>query len=223
LSILALEIERATGLSRLEKHHPHRRQLRGDGAYRGTIGDLIFPLHQAGYLLGLGTQIACYNDDNAFVVDFTRSVGRTILAGRSQDLPTLRVRNPGHLLGRNGMRMCKANRNALGLLASPSEIRRFVGSVVGRGVGDSDPTASIQSGAELGLAALLSLSPRDLDGDARSRTYVLTESMCAVRALVEAGCRAWGDRDIGKRLARDEALAVAVIDSNVKTLLGVDL
>ncbi len=219
LARLALEIERTIGLSRLQKYHPHRREIRGSGRYRGSIGDLIFPLHQASYLIGIGTNIACYNDDNSFVVAFTREVARRLRKDSAWEEPKLSPRDPGHLIGRDGRRMCKGNRNALSLHADAPSVRRYVGSLVGRGVGDGDPSEQVASKQELGLAQLLMLDAKELDGDAQSRTVALTEAMNIMRARLVENQRNLNAKTVAAFLARDEAWINGAIESNCDLIL----
>lgn len=178
LDPIVREIERQVPRSWLEKCHPHRQQL-SSGAYKGSIGDYWFPVHQAAFTLGLGVSTVCFNDDNAFVTSFARDVGRRISNnGDGLFSPRLIQRWPGHLIGANGLRMAKANQNTLSICADEPAIRRFVGRLVGLGVGTGDPEDSLASPAEVALADLAGLRPGDLGrSSARARAEVLSSSM----------------------------------------------
>lgn len=183
LDPFVVEIERLIPRRWLEGAHPHRGQI-NDGTFQGTIGDYSFPVHQAAFTLGLGVERVCFNDDNAFVTTFARRVGRRISRDKgSLAEPRLLTRSPSNLVGGNGLRMCKANKNTLSLFADRDVIRKYVGRIVGLGVGSGDPDNSTASAAEVGLAQLCGIGPSICnESSARERTAILTTSMAALSA-----------------------------------------
>lgn len=181
LDPIVIEIERLVPRSWLEGAHPHRAKI-SDGTFQGTIGDYSFPVHQAAFTLGLGVERVCFNDDNAFVTTFARRSGRRISRDRGQLAePRLLDRFPSNLIGGNGLRMCKANKNTVSLFADRDAIRKYVGRIVGLGVGSGNPEGSTASAAELGLAQLCGISSSICsEPDARERTAILTTGMTAL-------------------------------------------
>lgn len=178
LDPLVVEIERLVPRRWLETAHPHRREI-VERTFNGSIGDYIFPVHQAAFTLGLGVEVVCFNDDNAFVTDFARRVGKRISRGSSPLVePWLFERVPPNLIGGNGTRMCKANRNTVSIFADPSIIRRYVKKVVGLSVGDGDPKDCSASTTEVALATLTGIGASELESrDAFERMNILTGGM----------------------------------------------
>lgn len=181
LDPIVIEIERLVPRRWLEGAHPHRGRI-NDGTFQGTIGDFSFPVHQAAFTLGLGVERVCFNDDNAFVTTFARRAGRRISRDRGQLAePRLLTRFPSNLIGGNGLRMCKANGNTVSLFADRDAIRKYVGRIVGLGVGSGKPDNSTASSAEVGLAKLCGIGPSICyEPNARERTAILTTGMTAL-------------------------------------------
>lgn len=149
---LEFEIERSVPFARLRDAHPHRREIK-TGAYVRTISDLMFPVHQSVFLLGLGCAVACFNDDNRDVVSFAREAARRLLHQRglsAPELPRLIERTPGRLESWDDRRMAKINRNCLGFDASATEVERFARRLVGGAVpaGKSFDESSISAREE---------------------------------------------------------------------------
>lgn len=135
---LVTALEGTTSLRLVEAAHPHRSSLRA-GQYRGSLGDFLFPIHQTSFLLGLGCNVACYNDDNRTIVDLARKCARKVNRLHNRDTLDESVclipRSPGRLLGADGRRMTKANQNCLMLDSDRPRVERFIKKLVGHAVG----------------------------------------------------------------------------------------
>lgn len=100
----------------------------------GTVDQLLFPIHQASYLIGLDCDLACYNDDNSRFVDLARRISRRFQhSGMTTGAgPHLVSREPPRLLGSDLRRMAKGYGNTLPLSATPKMVRRFAERLVGK-------------------------------------------------------------------------------------------
>lgn len=118
----------------LAETHPPKRNVK-TGGFQGSMTDFLFPLYQAAYLLGLGTTVACYNDDNSRFVDLARKLARRsnrTHGTRFVESTRLINRHPSRLSGWDGQRMAKGNENSLPLTATPEQVSRFCERLVGR-------------------------------------------------------------------------------------------
>lgn len=166
LAPLTTAIEQLLPIRLLEAAHPHRKLIKA-GAYRGSVGDLVFPVHQASYLVGLGCRVACYNDDNANAVAFARECARRVnrWAGRRflEDSVELVSRSPSRLLGLDGRRMSKSNDNFLSLTEREASVRRYVRRALGRAVKpDIDVDRAGVQDIERGYLRLLDIPEADV-------------------------------------------------------------
>lgn len=181
LSQLEYEIERAASFTSMRDAHPRRRDLRS-GHFGGTVADLIFPVHQAGFLLGLGCAVACFNDDNSDLVRFARRAGEALRQRRDLRvpvLPQLVPRYPGRLESWDGRRMAKINSNCLFVDAPKNTVTRFARRLVGAAVPTGESFArSFGSERERTYAGLIGLEPDQLlELRGRERLVVFAEAL----------------------------------------------
>lgn len=134
LSPLVTDLCSVSSYRLMAEAHPHVRSLHA-GRFSGTVSHFLFPITQAAYTLGLATDIACFNDDNARFVALARKLARRVNAKYSRRLRTstrLLERSPGRLLGWDGRRMAKDYANTLSLRARFEDVAAFARKLVGR-------------------------------------------------------------------------------------------
>jgi tryptophanyl-tRNA synthetase len=197
-------IERIMPVSLLEAAHPHRSQIKL-GAYRGSIGDYMFPVHQASFLLGLGCTLACFNDDNRLVVEFAQKTARRLNRHLERDVFAAHLelleRVPTRLHGYDGLRMSKTNCNPLFLDAAEGQIRRYVRRTIGLATGNHLP---IDAPKALDFEVACA---RIVGGD--DSWLAISDEVARINLLSELLCKRFAHfRDIRQSLATTGDLAV---------------
>lgn len=212
---LEIEIERTMPFSRLRDAHPQRREIKR-GTYSKTVSDLVFPVHQASFLLGLGCEVACFNDDNRDAVSFAREAGRRLLLKRNIPalaLPRLMERIPGRLESWDGRRMAKINRNYLAISASPLDVekfaRRLTGGAVPIGASFEESMISEREQVYVRLMGADTSKMAGLTGHDRLRMFskLLLSYMDATQDKRVLAAQAWDEASISASLQENEAIA----------------
>ena len=165
--ILAENLVRFVSFREIAEVHPPKAAVKTLG-YSGSLNDFLFPIYQAAYLLALQAETACYNDDNSRFVDLARRLARRINASKGtlfiQSLELIH-RTPTRLLGWDGRRMSKGNRNYLSVAASDREILRFSQRLVGRASsGEEDFDLSPPTGIERAYLKFFGNAGLDIQG-----------------------------------------------------------
>lgn len=192
LQPLVREILWHTTWPQLRIGHPKIVSLR-DNTYNDTLQDLLFPIRDSSRLIGLGCDIACYNDDNLRLVHFTTKLQRRIRKAMGvpeyHDTPRLRLREPGRLLSYDGTKMAKGRNNALLLSASPNEVSLFAKRMVQQQLSSRNQVADPDgpSDAELciykAFGSISDNEARQLRG--KSRVDVLVETLESFLAPIQ--------------------------------------
>lgn len=221
LSSILLELCSATSFRLLAEVHPRSHDVKA-GGFAGSVSEYLFPLHQAAYTLGLGIDIACFNDDNSRFVDFTRKVARRCNKRFGRHLRTdtkLFPRVPGRLPGWDGRRMAKANGNTLPLRAAAAEVEMFARKLVGRAdQGATDfGTRPLSETECLYLKILGEEVPEGVRGNARIE-YLADRLSAFLRAI--ASCRQNGDESTNRTAAALQAGEAAARGLVEKTRLA---
>ncbi len=231
LAPITAAIESVVSYGLLRSAHPHHARLKR-GGYGGSISDLIFPVHQAAFLLGLGCTTACYNDDNLDVVRFARECARRAnsmyeSSALNAELQLI-LHKPSKLLGFDGRKMAKGHQNFLQLTASRSAVSRFARRFVGRSLGpDGDVHDAPCGDAEIGLANVAGVASVDEYADirdARERIRILIAGLTLVLGEFQdrrsAIAQTHSSSDALDLMADEESKAASVIDKITDKLMA---
>jgi len=230
LAYFTAQIERVVPVTTLIRAHPHRKQIR-TGSYPRSSGDFTFPIHQSAFLLGINPAFACFNDDNALVVELARWIARRLNQRFGSTLEAgiqLPPRTPGRLNSWDGRRMAKVNQNTLSLSAGDAAVVRFVNLLIGRNVADRDNFInSTASPIELCYLDLVGArvgceSYRECSGPDRQRFLVheISSFLQGIRIERNRNADLYTGDDIRNQLTVNEGMAIRRI---IEPLKGVGL
>ncbi|WP_209599745.1 hypothetical protein [Ruegeria sp. HKCCSA071] len=113
--------------SLLEDTHPNKSHIANRAGMR--VKDYLFPIEQVAQILATGATDVVMNDDNLRFVHLARRLRKTVMhryPGFRLVRPTLLASDVPRLIGANGKKISKGNRNALFLEAKASEIQEYV-------------------------------------------------------------------------------------------------